>query len=116
MGAPDRLTRVNEMLKREIANLLERDRIATDSLVSVTSVDVAPNLRHAKVYMSIFGCDEEGKTLVMRAIFKRRKEIQQKMASHIHLKYTPILEFYLDDKLEAGARVLSILSDLDDEE
>lgn len=116
MGAPERLTRVNELLKREIADLLERDRIVTDCLVSVTSVDVAPNLRHAKVYVSIFGRDAEGKKEILKLISKQRKDIQHKIASHIHLKYTPVLEFYIDNNLENGDRVLSILSELEDED
>ena len=57
MGAVDRLTRINELLKREIAELLERNPCpgAGNMLVSVTTVHCSVDLRNATVYVSVFG-------------------------------------------------------------
>lgn len=113
-----RLTRVNEILKREIASSLFRfmDQNEIDlSAVTVTGVDVSSNLRHAKVRVSIRDHQGERQDLLAR-IKRHRKEIQNQIHQAVHLKYTPHLEFMLDDAIEKGDHVLDILDSLNIEE
>jgi ribosome-binding factor A len=117
MGAPDRLTRVNELLKREIANIMEREiALEADCLISVTKVKTSPDLRHARVYISIFGADADKKIKVMRSLKKSRSNIQHKMASTLEMKYTPVIEFFEDENMANADKVFSILSELENDE
>lgn len=113
-SAPDRLTRVNEILKREIADYLERDPILKDgmALVSVTGVSVSPNLRKAEVRISAMGADSL-KRDVIKHLRDNRSIIQKQVSKDVVLKYTPVLSFVLDDKIERGDRVLDIIRELE---
>jgi ribosome-binding factor A len=116
MGAPDRMTRVNELLKREIADIIEREDLGGGTvLISVTAVSTAHDLRRATVKVSIFGADDEFKKQIIRKLQKMHADIQKKMSRRITLKYTPVLGFELDMNVEAGDRVLAMLEELDDE-
>ena len=109
-----RMLRVNELLKREIADLLERmDLNLTNALVSIPEVSATPDLRRAKVHVSILGGDSELKHNVLMFLRKHRVELQNKMTSHITLKYTPVLEFVEDSRLEAGDKVLALLEEME---
>lgn len=110
-----RMTRVNELLKREIAGELYRvmnDRGFDLSAITVTRVDTSPNLRHARVYVSVR--DHQGeREHMLRQVESHRAEIQQHLNKHTKLKYTPHLDFKLDESIEAGDKVLSIISQLE---
>ncbi len=110
-----RIIRVNELLKREIASdilrLFATDRFDT-SAITVTRVETTPDLREAKVHISIFEHEEE-RVKMIRFLNKHRKDIQARMSQNVILKYTPRLHFKLDTSIEGGDRVLGILSQLD---
>lgn len=113
----DRLTRVNELLKREIADWIEAsgliDRV---SLISVTRVECASNLKNATVYISIFDGSPEKEQLVLKELNRLKSELQQTMSRHVILKYTPVLRFVPDHAVEAGDRVLARIRELEEEE
>lgn len=116
MSAPDRMTRVNELLKREIANIIERERFrAGNSLVSVTAVSVSHDLRLATVKISIFGGDDDAKQGIINTLQGMHADIQKKISNRITLKYTPVLSFELDLNIERGDRVLAMIEELDNE-
>lgn len=110
-----RIIRINELLKREIATDIPRlfagNKFDTGS-ITITRVETSQDLREAKVHVSIFGHEEE-RVGMIRFLNKRRKEIQQRMSRHVILKYTPVLQFKLDESIESGDRVLSILANLE---
>ena len=109
----DRMIRVNELLKREIGNAFERFICPdTSCLVTITAVNTAPDLRNAQVFISIYGSDEQKKQAV-KIIRKRRIDIQQTVASNVVLKYTPKLEFRLDETAAKADNLLQILDDID---
>lgn len=109
----DRITRVNELLKRELSLVVER-KICTEvtALVTVTEVSVSNDLRHAKAYVSVYGSDDQ-KEQVMRLLLGRRKEIQHDIMRHVKLKFTPVLEFRIDERYGAADRVLRLLDELE---
>lgn len=110
----DRMRRVNELLKREIAILVERmDFQFPNGVVSISKVDTSPDLRHARVGVSILGGGEEERQSVLRALRKARGHIQSELAGNVTLKYTPVLEFALDASIESGDRVLAILAEME---
>lgn len=108
------MTRVNELLRREVATCLYRMLDASEvNLASITivRVDTSPDLRQARIYVSVLGNDDERKQ-VMRALVRKRKDIQQEVSKHVVLKYTPHYHFELDHSVQDGDRVLEILSEL----
>lgn len=110
----DRLTRVNELLRREIGEALYRlvDRSTFDlAAVTVTHVIATPDMRAARVLVSIRGHVEDRQRMLTR-LQHMHGAIQREIAENIILKYTPKLHFDLDDSIESGDHILEILSKL----
>ncbi len=111
-----RMRRVNELLKRELGQIFEREICnQVDCLVTVTGVKTSPDLRHATVFVSIYGSDEE-RDSVWSLLLKQRKGMQQQFARNVTLKYTPRLEFELDETAQNADRVSRLLDKLAKEE
>ena len=110
----DRLTRINELLRREISLSLYRllDPAQFDlAAVTVTHVIIGSDLRTARVLISIRGHEHERRAMLHR-IQHLHGDIQEAIAKTVILKYTPKLTFALDTSIEVGDRVLDILSKL----
>jgi ribosome-binding factor A len=115
--ASQRITRVNELLKREIAAYLYRtihDQGFDFSAVTVTHVVTASNLRNARVFVSIRDHDGERQDM-MNVLREHRRDIQQHLNQTLRLKYTPHLEFELDESIEKGDHVLNLIAQLEEE-
>jgi ribosome-binding factor A len=113
----NRLVRVNELIRREIGDLLFR--IMNEgkfdlSAVTVTHVITNPTLREARVLVSIRD-HEADRPEMLRMLRKHAPEIQEAINRDLKLKYTPRLSFQLDTSLERGDHVLSVLSELEKE-
>lgn len=112
----DRMTRVNELLKRELSEIVERRIVGDfDCLITVTAVKTSPDLHHAHVYVSVLGSDEQRRS-VLKTLLHKRKDIQHEMSRNVTLKYTPVLEFEMDTKLEDADRIHRILDGLNIDE
>ena len=110
-----RLTRVNELLKREIAGVLFRVMNEQEfdlAAVSVTRVETSSNLRQARVFVSIRAPEPEQRQM-LRLLARHRAQIQRQVSRHVVLKYTPQLHFELDASISGGDRILEILDGLD---
>jgi len=108
-----RLQRVRELLKREIGEAIRREIPVNEAgLVTVNDVDIAGDLRVAKVYIGILGNAEQQRT-GLALLQKNRARIQGLVAKSVILKYTPQLRFMVDESVPRGNRVLRILEDLD---
>jgi len=106
-----RLRRVAEVIKRELGVIMQR-RINFDGvLVTISEVDVTPDLRQAHIYISAIGNDKQKET-VIEQLEQKRSLFQQELAKRVILKYTPILHFKLDESIERGARVIQLMDDL----
>lgn len=108
----DRITRVNELLHRELGGIFEMLVCPeAHTLVTVTGVETATNLRDATVYVSVYGDDATGER-VLKLINRRRTMIQSALASKIIIKYTPVLHFKLDKTAANADRVMQIINEL----
>ena len=116
-GAPDRLTRVNELLKRSLSDLIARGSIAPrpEILVSVTEVRASVDLRNATVGVSVFGGTRGDSRQVLDNLNAARRDFQQALARELGFKHTPVLRFRLDARVAKGDRVLAILDELERE-
>ncbi len=116
MGTP-RLVRVNELLKREIAEDVHRNFSLSDfdtAAVTITRVECAPDLRDANVFVSIFG-HEDDRDRMIGHLNRHRQEVIRMMVKRVKLKYTPRLHFILDESIEGGDRILSMLAEMERE-
>lgn len=114
-GAPDRLTRVNELIKREMSELITRYSIAPSPsiLVSVTEVRTSVDLRNATVSVSVFGGDKIAQRMVLENLNAARRDFQSAMARSLGFKHTPVLAFRIDKRVAAGDRVFALLEELE---
>ena len=118
VASVDRLVRVNELLKRVLADLLETLGYNEEQgkIISITRVDCASNIKTAAVYVSILGAkNEEEEARIVRRLIERKAEIQSLMSKEVILKYTPVLQFILDHSVADGDRVLDLLRHMEDE-
>ena len=117
MTGSNRIVRVNELLKRELSNLINLKNIAPKNsiLVSVTEVKTTSDLRKALVFISVFGGDDKSEKEVIQVLRKKRVELQHDISQVITLKFTPVLRFELDKRLAAGDRIFELLGDVDDD-
>jgi ribosome-binding factor A len=106
-----RLERVNELIKRELGELFTRQCRFTAQLVTIQQVDVTPDLKHAHVFVSVIGSEEEQKQ-ALATLHAARSDLQRSLSKRVVLKFTPHLHFKLDIAAERGDRVLNILEEL----
>ena len=108
-----RLLRVRELLKREIGEAIRQEiPVEQAGLVTVNYVDVAGDLKNAKVFIGLLGTTEQKKT-ALDLLHKNRPRIQSLMAKTVVLKYTPKLRFVVDESVDRGNRVLRIIEELE---
>ena len=111
--ASHRLLRVGELLKREIGEALRREvSLSEAGLGSVNDVDVAGDLKSARVFVSILGSAEQQRT-GLRRLEEIRPRIQDLVAKSVTMKYTPRISFVVDDSIVRGNRVLQILDEIE---
>jgi len=109
-----RMRKVDELMREVIADEVARLKDPRLGFVTVTHVRTSPDLRRATVYYSVLAADDREGTAQALASASRR--LQSAVARQGHLKYTPVLEFALDDALERGLRINQLLRDLESEE
>lgn len=110
----DRIKRVNEMIRRELALGLFHIGQGEDAdvgRISIVDVNVSKDLRGAAVNVSILGNEVESEEL-MKWLRRHRVEFQSHLAKTVSLKYTPKLFFKQTQSIEKGDRVLGILSEI----
>lgn len=101
-------------IKRILAAIIQehiKDPRIDFSSVSVTRVDVAQDISHARVYISVLG-SEEKQAETMQALQKARGYIRSELAQAIQIRHAPDLEFRLDRSIEHGIRISSLLDSL----
>ena len=104
-----RTERVNELMREEISGLvlthLNDPRIV--GLVTITHVDVSPDLRHALAFVSVLGTDAE-RVSTMAALDHARPFLKRELSSRVRLRYLPDIEFRVDDSMERAQMVTDL--------
>jgi ribosome-binding factor A len=99
-------TRINQEVLRELSTLISREvkdpRVAL--MTSVTAVEVAPDLKTAKVFVSVLG-DEESKANTLKGLKSAQPFLRSSLAHSLNLRNTPELKFILDDSIEYGVEM-----------
>ena len=108
----NRLARVCEVIKRELGLLIPRQIEFGGALVTVSGVDITPDLKQAHVLISVLGGGPGARRRAMELLDAHRAELQSGIASHIKMKNTPHLHFRLDESVERGSRIIGIMDEL----
>lgn len=105
-----RLTRVNELLKREISSVVQRDYEWNGPLVTVNAVEVTQDLKEAKVWVGVLA-GRPGP--VVDRLNQDHGGIQSKVMKRVRLKSTPVLDFRFDGSAERGVEIVNLLDEID---
>ena len=107
------MRRIDEVMRKVIGSAiaaeLEDPRIG---FVTVTSVTTSPDLRSARVYVSVLG-DESEREDTLKALAASHGKLQAAIAREVRIKHTPTLTFFYDESLERGVRLTKLLEDAD---
>ena len=108
----NRLNRIDEKYRKELSTIIDRELKNPNitGMISVTKVKVTNDLKYAKVYVSILNSKSVENT--MEGLKKSSGFIRTELAKRINLRNTPELIFEIDDSIEYGARIDSIIKDL----
>ena len=108
----NRLGRIDEELKKEISNIIsyELKNPKITGLISVTKTKITPDLKYAKVYVSILNSKNTKETFTN--LKKSAGYIRSEIAKRINLRITPELVFVVDDSMEYGAKIDQILKEI----
>ncbi len=106
-------TRINQEVQRELSSLILHEvkdpRIAP--MTSVSDVYVAPDLKTAKIYISVFG-DEDAKKDTIKGLRSAAPFLRSSLAKSLNLRNTPELQFILDDSIEYGVKMNHLIESL----
>jgi len=105
----DRMRRVDEAVRQVLSDAVAQDlQDPRIGFVTVTSVKTSSDLRHARVYVSVFGDDAE-RADSLAGLESARGALQRRLARELRMKHTPTLEFDYDDTIDRAMRVEQIL-------
>ena len=113
----DRTARVNEVVREVLADELERIGDPALGLLTITGVEVTPDLRQATVYYSaLIPAEGEAELNTAEALEVARPRLQAAIGRQVRMKYTPLLVFREDPAIRTGERVDEILRQLHSED
>ena len=107
----NRIVRINELVAREISDILRRRHAAEAVAITILEVRIAPDLRDGRVFVSIVG-DDESVEERFRWLKRMAPEIREQLAKRVVLKFLPRLTYVLDRSGEKVARVLHLLDEI----
>ena len=106
-------TRINTEVQHELSNFIRGEikdpRIAP--MTSVIAVEVAPDLKTCKAYISVLG-DEEAQKDTLEGLKSAEGYIRKQLASSINLRNTPEIKFYIDQSIEYGVNMSKLIDEV----
>ena len=110
--ASNRIGRINEEIQKELASLIRnlKDPRVQDTMISITHVETTPDLRYAKVYVSFL--QEERAKDAMAGLKSAGGYLRRELGSALNLRYTPELNWALDDSITYGAKMMKLINSL----
>jgi len=113
-----RQEKIKGLLKEEISDILRREiKDPRLGFFTVTDAEISPDLRHAKIFVSIMGSEDERKQSM--AVLKHAERfVRQELGKRIRMKVLPEIDFRVDESVDHGIRILELLEEIkrDDEE
>ena len=106
--ASNRMGRINEEIQRELSALIPRVKDPrVTGMISVTAVETSPDLKYAKVFISVL--DKIGEEQVLKGLKSAGGWLRRELGHALDLRSTPELAFVRDDSIDKGAHILEML-------
>ena len=111
--ASNRIGRINEEIQKELSSLIRilKDPRVQDTMISITRVETTPDLRWAKVYVSFL--QEDRAAGAIKGLKSASGYLRRELGRALNLRYTPELQWALDDSITYGAKMLALINSLD---
>jgi len=111
--ASNRIGRINEEIQKELSNLIRnlKDPRVQDTMISITHVETTPDLRWAKVYVSFLQEDRAADAL--KGLKSAGGYLRRELGHALNLRYTPELNWALDDSITYGAKMMKLINSLE---
>jgi ribosome-binding factor A len=111
--ASNRIGRINEEIQKELSSLIRnlKDPRVQDTMISITHVETTPDLRWAKVYVSFL--QEERAKEALKGLKSAGGYLRRELGSALNLRYTPELNWALDDSITYGAKMMKLINSLE---
>ena len=111
--ASNRIGRINEEIQKELASAIRnlKDPRVQNTMISITHVEATPDLRYAKVYVSFL--EENKADDALKGLKSASRYLRRELGSALQLRYTPELQWALDDSITYGAKMLKLINSLD---
>ncbi len=111
-----RADRVSEAIKREVSILLTQEvKDPGVHFVTVTGVETADDLRHAKIFVSVMG-DEATRNETLQALNRAKGFLRSELGRRVQLRYTPEIQFHLDTSLDHAFKIKGLLDTIKNQE
>lgn len=109
-----RRDRINDEVQKEVAVIIRevKDPRVSSAMICVTGAEATPDLKYAKIYYSILGSDADKKKEVSKGLKAAAGYVRRRVAQSLNLRVTPEFSFVLDESVERGAHIASILNTL----
>lgn len=105
----NRIGRINEEFRKELSDIIRNMKDPRiPMMTSVVTVNVTPDLRYAKIYISVLGSEAEQEDAIA-ALKKSVGYVRRELGSRMNMRYTPEPVFELDHSIEHGARITELL-------
>jgi ribosome-binding factor A len=108
----NRIVRINELVQREISDILRQRHTAESVAITIAEVRVAPDLRDGRVFVAIVG-DAAAVADRFRWLKKRAPEIREELSKRMVLKFLPHLTYVLDESSDRVAKLLRALDQVE---
>lgn len=108
----NRTVRVNELVQRELSDILHRRYQSEAVALTVSEVRISPDLRDGRVFVAVVGDDATAEAK-LRWLRSKAGEIRAEIGRRIVLKYLPKFEYVLDNSAARGARILQVLEEIE---
>lgn len=105
-----RLDRVNELLRREIGSVVQKDYEWNGKLVTISGVEITQDLKEGRVWTSVLGGDPSP---VIDKLNRDHGAIQSKVMKRVVLRSTPVLRFMCDTSAARGVKIVNLLQEVD---
>ena len=108
--ASNRIGRINEEIQRELSSLFRtlKDPRVQSGMVTITHVDTTSDLRYSRIYVSVL--EKSLEKDVIRGLKSAAGYLRRELGANMSLRYTPELQFIMDDSIAHGAHILDLLS------
>ena len=112
----ERMRRVDEAVRAVLSDAIASDlKDPRIGFVTVTGVKTSPDLRHARVFVSVLG-DVQARSASLEGLRSAHGFLQRRVASELTLKHTPALSFEYDDSVDRGMRITQLLEETEPRE